>query len=143
MPATRMLTAARQHNGYKGGRRVNAEETKRAIMTATRAASDGDGNVNDGKSNGNGNEGVGRATMRAMAAAMTAVAIRVASDEEGEGGKAMETVTRLAGKQRRGQQRGQWQWQRGWWAKMRTMAWAARAMAMAQSKWLHHGDVLF
>jgi hypothetical protein len=34
-----------------------------------------------------------------MAAAMTVVAMRVASDKEGEDSKAMETVTRLAGKQ--------------------------------------------
>jgi hypothetical protein len=31
----------------------------------------------------------------------TVVAMRVASNEEGEGGKAMETVTTLAGEQRR------------------------------------------
>jgi hypothetical protein len=36
-----------------------------------------------------------------MAAATTVAAMRVASDKEGEGGKAMETVTRLAGEQRR------------------------------------------
>jgi hypothetical protein len=35
-----------------------------------------------------------QATMRGIATAM-----RVASDKEGEGGKAMETVTRVAGKQ--------------------------------------------
>jgi hypothetical protein len=40
-------------------------------------------------------------TTRAMAAATTVAAMRVASNEEGEGGKAMEMVTRLAGKQRR------------------------------------------
>ncbi len=34
-----------------------------------------------------------------MVAARTVVAMRVASNEEGEGSKAMETVTRLAGKQ--------------------------------------------
>jgi hypothetical protein len=34
-----------------------------------------------------------------MAAATTVAAMRVASDKEGEGGKAMEKVTRLAGKQ--------------------------------------------
>ncbi len=44
-----------------------------------------------------------RATMRGIAAAM-----RVASDEEGEGSKVMERVTRVAGEQRRQQQRGQW-----------------------------------
>ncbi len=57
-----------------------------------RVASDDDGNGNDGKSNGDSNEGAGRATTRAMAAAMTVAAMRVASNEEGEGGKAMERV---------------------------------------------------
>jgi hypothetical protein len=75
--------------------------------------------------------------------ATTVAAMRVASNEEGEGVKVMETVIRLAGKQRRRQQRGQWRWQQGWQARMQVMARAARAMAMAQSKWLHHGDVLF
>ncbi len=42
-------------------------------------------------------EGAGRATTRAMTTATTVVAMRVASDKEGEGGKAMEMVTRLAG----------------------------------------------
>ncbi len=56
----------------------------------------GDGNC--GKRDGNGNEGAGRA--KVMAAATTVVAMRVASNEEGEGGKAMETVTRLASEQR-------------------------------------------
>ncbi len=37
--------------------------------------------------------------MRAMAAARIVAAMRVASDKEGEGGKAMETMTRLAGEQ--------------------------------------------
>jgi hypothetical protein len=59
-------------------------------------------------------------------------AMRVASNKEGEGGKAMETVKRLAGEQWQQQQRGQWQWQQGWWARMRAMARAARAMAMAR-----------
>ncbi len=63
-------------------------------------------------------EGAGQATTRAMVAATTLAAMRVASDKEGEGGKAMETVTRLAGEQRRRQRRGQWQWQRGWRARM-------------------------
>jgi hypothetical protein len=61
-----------------------------------------------------------------------AMAMRVASNKEGEGGKAMETVTRVEGKQRQLQQRGQWRWQQGWWARMRAMARATRAMAMAQ-----------
>jgi hypothetical protein len=56
--------------------------------------------------------------MRAMVAAMTVVAMRVASDKEGEGGKVMETVTRLVGEQQRRQQRGQWQWRRGWRVRM-------------------------
>ncbi len=55
-------------------------------------------------------KGVGQATMRVMAVATTAAAMRVASNKEGEGGKAMETVTRLAGVQRRRRQRGQWRW---------------------------------
>ncbi len=78
---------------------MKAEATKRAITMATRVVSNDDGNGSGGKSNGNGNEGVGQAKRRAMVAAMTVVAMRVASNEEGEGGKAMETVTRLAGKQ--------------------------------------------
>jgi hypothetical protein len=48
-----------------------------------------------------------------MAAATTVVAMRVASDKEGESSKAMETVTRLAGEQRQWQQIEQWQWQHG------------------------------
>ncbi len=39
---------------------------------------------------------------------MTVAAMRVASDKEGEGGKAMEMMTRLAGEQRGRRQRGQW-----------------------------------
>jgi hypothetical protein len=87
---------------------VKAEATKRAIMMATRVASHDNGNGNGGKSDGDGDEGAGRATTRAMVAATTVAAMRVASNEEGEGGKAMKTVTRLAGKQRQRQQRGQW-----------------------------------
>jgi hypothetical protein len=115
---------------------VKAEATKRAITMATRMASDDDGAGNGGKSDGNGDKGVGQATTRAMAvattvvvmrvasnkedkgagrvttramaAATTVVAMRVASDKEGEGGKVTETVTRLAGEQRRWQQKGQW-----------------------------------
>ncbi len=68
-----------------------------------RVASDDDGDGNGGKSDGDGDECAGRATTRAMAAAMTVVAMRVASDKEGEGGKAMEMVTRLPGEQRRWQ----------------------------------------
>jgi hypothetical protein len=78
---------------------VKAEAMKRVITTATRVASDDDGDGDGGKSNGNGNEDAGQATTRAMAAAMTVAAMRVASDEEGEGGKVMETVTRLVGEQ--------------------------------------------
>ncbi len=119
---------------------------KRAITTATRVVSNDNGTGNGGKSDGYGDEGVGRATTRAMAAATTVAAMRVASnevdegagqattramvaattvaamrvasDKEGEGGKAMEMVTRLAGKQWRWQQRGQWQWQQGWRVRM-------------------------
>ncbi len=125
---------------------MKAEVTKRAITMATRVESNDDGTGNGGKSDGDGNEGVGQETRRAMAAATTVsamrvasnkedegagqvttramavattvVAMRVASDKEGEGGKVMETVTRLAGKQWRRQQRGQWQWQQGWQARM-------------------------
>jgi hypothetical protein len=88
-----------QRDGDEGGGRVKAEATKRVITMATRMASDDDGNGDGGKSDGDGDEGAGRATMRATAAATTVAAIRVASDEEGEGGKAMETVTRSVGKQ--------------------------------------------
>jgi hypothetical protein len=73
---------------------------KRAITMATRVASNDDGDGDGGKSNGDGDEGAGGATTRSMAAAMTVAAMRVASNEEGEGGKVMETVTRLAGEQR-------------------------------------------
>ncbi len=79
---------------------MKAEAMKRAIATAMRVASNDDGDGNGGKSDGDGNEGAERATTRAMVAATTVVAMRVASNEEGEGDKAMETVTRLAGKQR-------------------------------------------
>jgi hypothetical protein len=81
-------------DGNEGGGQVKAEATKRAIMTATRVASNDDGNGDSGKSNGDGNEGAGQATTRAMAAAMTVAAMRVASNKEGEGGKAMEMMTR-------------------------------------------------
>ncbi len=87
---------------------MNAEAMKRAIMTVMRVASDDDGDGDGGKSNGDGDEGAGRATTRAMTAATTVAAMRVASNEEGEGGKAMETVTRLAREQRRRQRREQW-----------------------------------
>ncbi len=90
-------------SGNEGGRQVKAEATKRAITTATRVASNDDGNGDGGKSDGNGDEGAGRATTRAMAVATTVAAMRVASDKEGEGGKAMEMVTRLAGEQRQRQ----------------------------------------
>ena len=43
-----------------------------------------------------------------MAAALTVAVMRVASNKEGEGGKAMETVTRLVGKQQQWRQRRQW-----------------------------------
>ncbi len=78
---------------------MKAEATKRAITMAMRVASDDNGAGNGGKSDGDGDEGVGRATTRAMAAEMTVAAMRVASNKEGEGGKAMEMVTRLAGEQ--------------------------------------------
>ncbi len=75
---------------------------------ATRVGSNDNGDGNSGKSDGDVDEGAGRATTRAMAASTTVAAMRVASNKEGEGGKAMETVTRLAGKQRGWQQKGQW-----------------------------------
>ncbi len=78
---------------------MKAEATKRAIKTATRVASNDDGDGNGGKSDGNGAEGAGRATTRAMAVATTVEGMRVASNEERKGSKAMEMVTRLAGKQ--------------------------------------------
>jgi hypothetical protein len=128
-----------RRNGNEGGRRVKAEATKRAITMATRVASYGDGDGNGGKSNGDGDEGAGRATMKAMAAATTVVAMRVASDKEGEGGKVMEMVTRLVGKQRQWQQRGHWGWGQGWQGRMQAMARAARAMVMAQRGQLQGG----
>jgi hypothetical protein len=78
---------------------VKAEATKRVITMVTRVASDDDGDGNGGKSDGDGNEGAGQATTRAMVAAITVAAMRVASNKEGEGGKTIKTVTRLAGKQ--------------------------------------------
>jgi hypothetical protein len=105
---------------------------KRAIAMATRVASNDDGDGNGGKSDGNGDEGAGQVTTRAMVVATTVAAMRVASNKEGEAGKVMESVTRLVGKQWRRQQRGQWGWRRGWQARMRAVARAARAMAMAR-----------
>ncbi len=118
---------------------MKSEATKRVITTVMRVASDNNGNGNGGKSNGNGDKVAGRATTRAMAVATTVAAMRVASDEEGEGGKAMETVSRLAGEQRQWQQRGQWRWRQGWRARMRAMTRAARAMAMVQRGQLQGG----
>ena len=134
-----------------------AMATKRAVTMAARVASNDDGAGNGGKSDGDGDECarqattramaaattvaamrvannkedkiVGQATTRAMAAATTVVAMRVASNKEGEGGKAMETVTRLVGKQRRWRQRGQLRWRRGWQAMTMALAMVARAMA--------------
>ncbi len=125
---------------------MKAEATKRVITMATRVASNDDGTGNGGKSNGDRDKGAGQATMRvmaaattvaamrvasneedkgagqattrAMAAAMTVAAMRVASDQAGEGGKAMETVTRLVGEQRQQQRRRQWRWRQGWRARM-------------------------
>ncbi len=64
--------------------------------------------------------------------------MRKESNKEGEGGKAMATGTRVAGKQRwqQQQQRGQWGLQQGWWARMRAMAMAARAKPMTQRRQL-------
>jgi hypothetical protein len=73
---------------------VKTEATKRVITKAARVSSNDDDDGDGGKSNGNGNEGAGRATTRAMTAATTVAAMRVASNEEGEGGKVMEMVTR-------------------------------------------------
>jgi hypothetical protein len=89
-------------------------------MMAMRVARDNDGNGDSGKSDGNGNEGGGQVTAtRAKAAAMTVVGNNEGDGDnneggrqtEGEGGKAMAAVTRVAGEQRRWQQRGQWCWQ--------------------------------
>jgi hypothetical protein len=93
--------AARRQRGWRAseGRGDKAGN----ITTVTRVASDDNGNGDGGKSDGNGDKGAGRATTRVMAVATTVAAMRVASDEEGEGGKAMEMGTRLAGEQRRGQ----------------------------------------
>ncbi len=124
---------------HKGGKQVKAEVTKRVITTATRVASNGDGDGDGGKSDGDGDKGAGRATTRAMAAAMTVAAMRVASNEEGEGGKVMDTVTRLADEQWQRLQRGQWRWQQDWWVRMQAMARVARAMAMAQRGQLRGG----
>ncbi len=77
---------------------MKAEATKRVITMAARMTSNDDGDGDGGKSDDISDEGAGRATTRAMVAAMTVAAMRVASNKEGEGGKAMETVTRLAGK---------------------------------------------
>ena len=90
---------------------MKAEATKRALSMATRVARDDDGNGDGGKSDGDGDEGAGQATTRAMAVATTVAAMRVVSNKESEGGKAMATVTRVVGKQWRQQQRGQWRWQ--------------------------------
>ncbi len=79
---------------------MKAEVTKRAIATVMRVSSNDDDDGDGGKSNGDSNEGTGGATTRAMVAVTTVAAMRVVSNKEGEGGKAMETVTRLAGKQR-------------------------------------------
>ncbi len=125
---------------------MKAEAMKRAIMMATRVASNDDDTGHGGKSDGDGDEGAGQATTRAMVAAttvaamrvasnkkdegagqattramavaITVVAMRVVSNKEGESGKAMETVTRLAGKQWQRQRRGQWRWRQGWRARM-------------------------
>jgi hypothetical protein len=97
------LPHPRWRNGNKGGGQVKAEATKRVIAMAPRVASNDDGDSNGGKSDGDGDEGAGQATTRAMAAAATVTVMRVASDNKGEGGKALEMVTRLAGKQ--------WRWQ--------------------------------
>ncbi len=90
---------------------MKAKTTKRAITMATRVASDDNGDGNGGKSDGDSNEGAGQVTMRAMVVATTVAAMRVASNKEGEGSKAMETVTRLVGEQRQRRQKGQWRWQ--------------------------------
>jgi hypothetical protein len=128
-----------RRDGDEGGRRVKAEATKRAITTATRVGSNDNGDGNGGKSDGNGNKGARQATTRAMAVAMTVTAMRVASNKEGEGGRAMKTVTRLVGKQWQRQRGGQWRWQQGRQARMGVMARVARAMAMAQRGQLQGG----
>ncbi len=79
---------------------MKAEAMKRAIAIAPRVVSDDDGNGDGGKSNGDSNEGAGRVTTRVMAAVTTVAVMRVVSNKEGEGGKAMKMVTRLASEQR-------------------------------------------
>ncbi len=64
---------------------MKAEAMKRAIMTATRVASDDDGAGDGGKSDGDGDEGAGRVTTRAIAAATTVAVMRVASNKEDKG----------------------------------------------------------
>ncbi len=91
----------RWHDGDKGGRRVKATMTKRAMAMVTRVAS-------NNESDGNGNEGGKQATTtRAMAAATIVVGKGegVAGDKKSEGGMTMATMKRMAGEQ------WQWQWQ--------------------------------
>jgi hypothetical protein len=65
------LPYPRQCSSNEGGGRVKAEAMKRAIVMATKVASNDNGDGNSGMSNGNGDKGGGRATTRAMAAATT------------------------------------------------------------------------
>jgi hypothetical protein len=71
----------------------------RAMVMATRVASEGQ----QGQWQ---RQGLWQATMRAMA-----MARRVASNMEGEGGKVMATVTRVMWEHWQQQGRVQWQWQ--------------------------------
>ncbi len=78
---------------------MKAEAMKRAITMVMKVASNDNGDGDGGKSDGDGDKGVGQATTRAMAVARTVAAMGMASNKEGKGGKAMETVTRLVGEQ--------------------------------------------
>jgi hypothetical protein len=97
---------------------------KRVMAMATRVAGNKTGNGDGGKSNGNGNKGGGQATApramarmtvtcgrwqwqqgwrvtnreRARAARVMEMMMRVASNKEGKGSKAMMMVTRVVGK---------------------------------------------
>jgi hypothetical protein len=81
---------------------------------ATRVASNDNGNGNGGKSNGNRDKGGGQATTREMGrqqlwrVTMRAMAMtmRVVSNKEGEGSKAMAMVTKVVCKQWQLRQRG-------------------------------------
>ncbi len=45
-----------------------------------------------------------------------AIAMRMAGNEVGKGGKAMAMGTKVVGKRTATATKGRWQWQQGWWA---------------------------